>query len=221
MYSGNAGLVHDFRDILEAMRLLKDDPRIFFLFVGDGPQRPRIEAFAAQHGITNFAYRDYVARDQLRLSLSLADVHLLSLRAPFVGIAVPGKLYGIMASGRPALFVGPAQSESAETIDEARCGVVVDPERGDGAERIVRALRGWESDPAAARAVGDRGRAAFLAAYEKDVNCAAFERVIRDTWPQCSPAAVRPAAGRAGAIAEAKRAPAAAAVTEEPTASSV
>jgi glycosyltransferase involved in cell wall biosynthesis len=190
MYSGNAGIVHDFRDILEAMRLLRDDPRIFFLFVGDGPQRARIEAYAAQHRITNFRYRDYFGREQLRHSLSVADVHLISLRAPFVGVSVPGKLYGIMASGRPALFVGPEQSESAETVLEARCGEVVDPERGDGAERIVRALRAWQADPESARAAGARGRAAFLERYELAANCRAFERVIAEAWRGASAGAV-------------------------------
>jgi glycosyltransferase involved in cell wall biosynthesis len=42
MYSGNAGLVHDFGDILAAMRLLRDEPRIYFLFAGGGPRRSEI-----------------------------------------------------------------------------------------------------------------------------------------------------------------------------------
>ena len=57
-YIGNAGLAHDFTDFLDAMRQLRDHPRIFFLFIGSGPQRARIEAFAATHGIKNFLYRD-------------------------------------------------------------------------------------------------------------------------------------------------------------------
>ena len=83
--------------------LLKNDPRIYFLFVGDGPRRAEIERFARENGIGNFQYRGYFGREQLRYSLSMADVHLISLRKEFVGISVPGKLYGIMASGRPAL----------------------------------------------------------------------------------------------------------------------
>ena len=71
MYSGNAGIVHDFGAILEAMRLLRDDPRIFFLFVGDGPRRREVEAFAHREHVTNFAYRDYFPREFLRDSLSV------------------------------------------------------------------------------------------------------------------------------------------------------
>jgi glycosyltransferase involved in cell wall biosynthesis len=186
MYSGNAGIVHDFRDTLEAMRLLKDDPRIFFLFVGDGPRRREIETFAETHRLSNFAYRAYFSREELRYSLSVADVHLISLRAPFVGISVPGKLYGIMASARPALFIGPRRSESAETILEAKCGAVIDPETGDGvgsaSERIVRQLQSWAADPAALRSLGANGRAAFEARYEREPNCEAFANVLRRAW---------------------------------------
>src|SRR5213075_913134 len=109
------------------MRMLKDDPRIYFLFVGDGPRRREIEQFAEENGIRNFEYRGYFSREQLRYSLSVADVHLISLRKEFVGISVPGKLYGIMASARPALFVGPTECESAATISRGTCGAIHDP----------------------------------------------------------------------------------------------
>ena len=52
MYSGNAGVVHDFGAIFEAMRRLRDEPRIYFLFVGDGPRRAEVEAFAQREGLT-------------------------------------------------------------------------------------------------------------------------------------------------------------------------
>ena len=182
MYSGNAGIVHDFRDILEAMRRLKDHPRIYFLFVGGGPRRAAIERFAFEHDVRNFRYLNYFPREQLRFSLPLGDAHLISLREPFVGISVPGKLYGIMGVGRPALFVGPANSESADTVREGGCGAVVDPAAGDAAARIVETLEGWSARPEEARQRGERGRALFLERFERDGNCAEFERVIERNW---------------------------------------
>jgi colanic acid biosynthesis glycosyl transferase WcaI len=182
MYSGNAGLVHEFAPILEAMRLTKDDPRIFWLFVGDGPRRPEIERFIAENAIANATYRGYFPREQLRYSLSVGDAHLISLRPQFVGISVPGKLYGIMASGRPAIFVGPEESESGETIVDAECGVVVDPAGVGAAEQIVETVRDWTADRSAAARVGERGRAAFLSGYEREACCAEWARVILAIW---------------------------------------
>lgn len=184
MYSGNAGIVHDFADVKEAMLRLRNDPLIYFLFVGGGPQRGDIEDFARRHAIENFSYREYFPREQLRYSLAAADAHLITLRAPFVGIAVPGKLYGIMASGRPALFVGPAQCESADAIREAGAGVVIDPASvPDGAGAIVSTIRRWAADAQEAARLGAAGRSAFLARYERLPNCRAFATLIGRTWP--------------------------------------
>src|SRR5690348_8927474 len=178
MYSGNAGIVHEFGPICEAMRLLKDDPRIYFLFVGAGPRRAEIERFAAEHGITNFQYRDYFTRDELRYSLSVADVHLISLKREFVGISVPGKLYGIMASARPALFVGPTACESAETILEADCGAVIEPEKAGAAQRLVEVLAVWRRDESIRAALGENGRSTFLDTFEREPNQRRFSEVI-------------------------------------------
>ncbi|HEX2778780.1 MAG TPA: glycosyltransferase family 4 protein [Gemmatimonadaceae bacterium] len=181
MYSGNAGIVHEFGPILDAMRLTKDDPRIFWLFVGDGPRRGEIERFVRANGITNATYREYFPREQLRYSLSVGDAHLISLRAPFVGISVPGKLYGIMASGRPAIFVGPEASDSGETVIENGCGVVIDPARDDAATVLAGMVRRWAASPAEAARMGEAGRAAFLERFERDARCAQFAELLDTT----------------------------------------
>jgi glycosyltransferase involved in cell wall biosynthesis len=189
MYAGNAGIVHDFRDVLEAMRLRRDDPTLFFLFVGGGPRRAAIEAFAKEHDLRNFAYRDYVSRDEVSVALLMADIHLITLLPAFAGISVPGKLYGIMAASRPALFVGPSACETADTIRDASCGVVIDPAEGPAAGRIVEAIRAWRDDPAAARSAGARGRITYLSRFQRDTNCRAFATVLSRTWPNVIPEA--------------------------------
>ncbi len=183
MYSGNAGIVHDFGDILEAMRRLRDDPDVHFLFVGDGPRRAEIERYVLEHDIRNFEYRGYFAREHLKWSLSVGDAHLISLNRAFVGVSVPGKLYGIMAAGRPALFVGPRHCETGEAVLRAGCGAVIDPQDTDAAGSIVEAILGWRRNSGVAKELGRRARSAFLEAYEREPNCRAFARVIRETWP--------------------------------------
>ena len=185
MYSGNAGIVHDFGAIFEAMRELRDDPRIFFLFVGDGPRRAEVEAFARAERLDNFIYRDYFPRELLRHSLSVADVHLISLRHQFVGVSVPSKLYGAMASGRPIVFLGPRDCETADAIRDARCGITVDPrERGDAGagKQLAEILRGWADVRSVRDELGARGRCTFLERYDHRLSCAAFENIVRSVW---------------------------------------
>ncbi|MEM8599246.1 MAG: glycosyltransferase family 4 protein [Bacteroidota bacterium] len=171
MYSGNAGLAHRFDEVLQAMLQLRDHPQIAFLFVGGGPRRPEIEAFIEEHGLANAQYLDYFPREQLAYSLSTANVHLLTLRDDMAGIAAPGKLYGIMAAGRPTLMVGPKVSEPGLLIEREAVGTVVDTT--DAATRtpaaataaIVAALEAMAADVTATQRVGQHARAVFEASY--------------------------------------------------------
>ncbi len=183
MYSGNAGLAHRFDEVLEAMRRLKDDPRFFFLFVGDGPRRAEIERFAREHEVPNFRYLDYFPREALAGSLSIGDAHLLTLRDDMAGLAVPSKLYGIMAAGRPVLVVGPTASEPAATVLRFGAGAVVDPEAPgsgglDHAGTVVEVLREWAGSPRLRRSLGARGRAAFLARFERERGCRSWAELL-------------------------------------------
>ena len=182
-YSGNAGLAHRFDEILEAIARLASDGRFRFLFAGDGPRRPAIERFMAERGIKNFNYLPYFRRRDVRHWLSMPDVHLASLRPEFAGISVPGKLYGIMAAARPVLFVGPTASETAETIRNARCGEVIDPEAiRDPVGEIVRKLEAWARNRSDRLNCGRNGRDAFLNDFEKGRCCSRLEAAIRHHW---------------------------------------
>jgi len=190
-YIGNAGLAHDFTDMLDAMRQLRDHPRIFFLFVGSGPQRARIEAFAATQGIKNFLYRDYYPRELINSVYGLADVHVVTLGAPFVGIAIPTKCYVSMATARPVLFIGPERSESADAIRDSSGGAVVDPAVPGASTRVAALLRAWSDDPAQSAATGARGRAYVLERHDRDANCRAIESIISERWTADEHAALK------------------------------
>lgn len=178
MYSGNAGLVHRFEEILAAAaRLEREAPDVLFAFVGGGPRRPEIEAAARERGLANVWFGDYVPRSELSRSLSAADVHFMSLRPEQTGIAVPGKLQGILASARPVLFVGAERCESADTIRAARAGFTFTPGEGDALADAILALR---ADPERRALMGERGRAAFLETFEQRRCCEAWRGLLEE-----------------------------------------
>jgi glycosyltransferase involved in cell wall biosynthesis len=175
MYSGNMGLAHSFDEFLEAARRLRERSDIRFLFVGCGPRSAEVRDVMEREGLSNIRMLDYVERGDLHLSLSAADVHLISMRPEMTGIVVPGKLYGIMAAARPALFVGPSHCESADTIRRAGCGFTVAPGDADG---VVSALTTLAADANLARQMGQKGRLAFLAEHERNLCCYRWLEVV-------------------------------------------
>ncbi|QDU67137.1 glycosyltransferase family 4 protein [Engelhardtia mirabilis] len=178
MYSGNAGLVHQFEELLDAaQRLDREAPEVLFAFVGGGPRRPEIEAQARALGLSNVSFADYVPREQLSHSLCAADVHFMSLRPEQTGVAVPGKLQGILASARPVLFVGAERCESADTIRDARAGLTFTP--GDG-QALADAILALRAEPDRRRMMGERGRAAFLETFEQGRCCEAWRLLLEE-----------------------------------------
>jgi glycosyltransferase involved in cell wall biosynthesis len=183
MYSGNAGLGHRFDKVLGAAKHFDGHPDIHFLFVGNGPRREEIETFARQNALTNLTYLDYFPRDQIKYSLSLADVHLLTLRRSFAGIAVPGKLYGILAAGRPVLMVGPEASDSAATIQRHEVGTVVDPGQyeadGEATDAVIETITHFYENPDRRRALGERGCEVFLERFEQEQCCDQWDALLQ------------------------------------------
>jgi glycosyltransferase involved in cell wall biosynthesis len=181
MYSGNAGVAHRFDEVLAAMKRLDGHPHIRFVFVGEGPRKARIERFAVREGLSNFRYLPYFPREQLKYSLSLADVHLLTLREAMAGIAVPGKLYNIMAAGRPVVMVGPENSEPAETIQEGGVGFVIDPAQSESpVQKVYDTILRLYCDGHKQRQLGEKGRKVFLESYERGVTCQSWQQVLRN-----------------------------------------
>jgi hypothetical protein len=91
---------------------------------------------------------------------------------------VPGKLYGIMASGRPAIFIGPLASDTGETVAKHDVGIVVEPGDPKAPELIVETLVRWTQEPGELQALGARARYAFLHGFERTSQCEAFASVI-------------------------------------------
>ncbi|NGP53790.1 glycosyltransferase family 4 protein [Thioalkalivibrio sp. XN8] len=143
LYSGNMGVSHSFSDVLEAARRLKELPDIVFLFIGDGSRRKEISEWQQRFGLENVRLLPFQPNERLAESLSLGDVHFLSLRAGFEGLAVPSKAYGALAAGRPILYQGESTGEIARMVLEEEIGCVVPL---DDPDTLVTAVRRYYED---------------------------------------------------------------------------
>ena len=164
LYSGNLGLTHDFDTVLAAADQLRDDPRVLFAFVGAGPRLSYVDRRSKELALPNLEVRRPVPRDLLGQSLSAGDVHLITLRSDVAGLVVPSKIYGILAAGRPTLYVGPAEGEVFEIISTNRCGAHVP--NGDAAA-LVAAIQRYRTDDVLRQEEGDRARKVFESRFTK------------------------------------------------------
>lgn len=169
MYSGNLGLAHPFEAMLDAAERLQPAlPRMEFVLVGDGPRLPWVREEVARRQLSHVRFLPFQPREKLGQSLAAADIHLASMKQNLCGLVVPSKVYGVLAAGRPCVFLGPEASEPAQFILEHGCGSVL--ENATGA-RLAACLAQWATNAgllqqAQRRAKSMAGRVGLSAAVE-------------------------------------------------------
>jgi glycosyltransferase involved in cell wall biosynthesis len=174
-YSGNLGRVHEFDTILSAAAKLKSEPRIVFLVVGRGPRLAQVQERVKRDGLSNVLFKEHQERGLLAQSLGAADVHLSVLRPGFEGLVHPSKLYGIMAAGRPTLFVGDLRGETASILEATGAGISVATGDAEGLAKEILAMR---DDPTGRAAMGQRARKAFDERYSMPLALARWQALL-------------------------------------------
>ncbi len=162
LYSGNIGRAHDVSTMVSAARRLADRTDIAFVFQGEGNKRAELEL--GTRGLANVRFVPYQPREKLAESLSAADVHLVTLSSNVLGLLEPSKLYGVMAAGRPAIYVGPDRAEVARTILAERIGACLS--NGDVAG-LMGAITRRVADPGLCHEEGTRARQAIDHEYDR------------------------------------------------------
>lgn len=154
LYGGTHGYAHALEYVLEAARLLADEPDLHFLFVGGGSEKARLVKVARDLRLGNVTFHDAVPEPQMVRFLSIALCGLVPQRdVPLFRGNRPAKMFSIMASATPVVFAG--RGEAATIVEQAEAGLVAPPQ---DARSLAAAIQRLSSDPALAAALGQHGR---------------------------------------------------------------
>ena len=193
-YSGNLGRNHNVECLIEAAKLVSDDSRIVFQFIGGGAKKSIVEKAIREAGLTNVQCLPLQPIADLAAVLSAAQLGVVALGEAFTGLSVPSKTYGIMASGVPILAILDERSEIGRTISEHHCGVVLPRADGAAVAAIVRQLAG---DPARFASLGDNGRRAFLKNYTLSKAADRYSAALEGVFGDAARERIAPVAQRA------------------------
>jgi len=164
-YSGNFGRAHEFETLIAAASLLNDDRRVAFLMTGGGAKNAPLRQAVERAGLIGFHFQGYQPRALRSDTMAAADVHMVSLLPSIEGLIVPSKVYGILAAGRPVLFVGDRDGEIARLIRLHDCGVTVAVGDGHG---FAAALLELQADSIRREAMGANARRLAVTRFTSD-----------------------------------------------------
>ena len=123
-YSGNLGRGHDVSTISRTIKLLAREEKIAFLFIGGGSGLIELKETLGDC-CANVIFKPYQDRSLLNEALSVADIHIISLKSELEALMVPSKVYGILSVGKPILYIGNKNGEIATLVERNFCGYVI------------------------------------------------------------------------------------------------
>jgi len=104
-YFGNMGTAQDMATILNAIRSVKENKNIHFLFAGHGNKMDELRKSVYDEELKNVTIYDYLHGEDYTDAQSISDGFIVSLEEGLDGLCVPSKTYSYMSAGRPIISI--------------------------------------------------------------------------------------------------------------------
>ena len=163
-YFGNMGTMQDMDTILGAIRQLRQDDTVFFLFAGHGNKMEKLKQIAEEEKLPNISICNFLHGKDFQDALDISDCAFVSLEKGATGLCVPSKTYSYMMQGLPLLAI----------MDP--CDIVSDVETGAGrwvrngeSELLVKHIKDMQADPALRQSMAETCRNLYLENYTTEI----------------------------------------------------
>ena len=172
LYSGSLGYSSNLETAIDAMARLQDAREAKLVIVGEGVKKSALEARAATLGLDNVIFKPLQPRVRVPEVLAAADLSLVTLSETGGRVSTQGKLYSLLAAGRPVLAIAPAGNDARRIVDEAGCGWGLDTGDVTGVEQLVRSAMSARDE---LQRKGTAARDSFERLYSLDICARRFE----------------------------------------------
>jgi glycosyltransferase involved in cell wall biosynthesis len=182
LYAGAHGMSNDLGMLLEAARLLRGTD-VQVVLVGDGKEKPGLQARAGELGLSNVSFLASVPKRDMPAVLAGADACIAILKPlEAYQTTYPNKVFDYMAAGRPVLLA--IDGVIREVVEAAGCGIFARP--GD-AVALAAGIRTLASDRESARRMGASGRYYLEQNFSRERIAGQLLEVLTSTAEERSP----------------------------------
>ena len=164
-YFGNMGIAQDLETIINAIKNLKEDNSIQFIFAGHGNKMELLKNIVENEKLENVYIYDFLHSDDFEAALNISDCFLVSLEEGLTGLAVPSKTYSYMKAGKPVIAIIGENSDIARDLIDNNAGFVIQVGESDKLENTITELR---TNKEKQKLMGENCRKVFLEKYTKE-----------------------------------------------------
>jgi glycosyltransferase involved in cell wall biosynthesis len=174
IHTGSLGLANSLDFILDGAERLLEDGSIHFLFVGNGPEKPRLMSEVSRRNLRNVHFLSPVPKAALPRFLRRADLGILCVKpSPLTYIFLQNKFFDYLACGCPVIVN--FEGEAREYVEPVNAGVFVPP--GD-VEALSSAIRKLAANRDSARNMRAHARQLAERNFSWDYKAAEYREII-------------------------------------------
>lgn len=164
VYAGIIGHAQGLDVVLEAAAILKNNPSIKFILVGDGPEKARLDNLKATMQLSNVHFTGAVNKADMPYIIQAANAAVVPLKKLdlFLG-AIPSKIFENLAFEKP-LLLGVDGEARQLFINEAKAGLYFEPEN---ASELAHQTNYLAENLQQAAAFGKNGREYALQYFDR------------------------------------------------------
>jgi colanic acid biosynthesis glycosyl transferase WcaI len=175
-YAGNMGPGQDLETFIEAATLLQNERHIHFMMMGGGMLQAELEQKVSERALANFTFLPHQPYSLVTQIYAASDLNLVPQAPGITDVAVPSKVYRIMACGRPVLASTFPNSDLARLVEEACCGLVT---RAGAPQSLAGTILETARQPDRLRAMGEAGRQHVVVHYSRQTVARRYHELVR------------------------------------------
>lgn len=122
IYGGNLGRPQGIDFLMECLQSRQDDPKTFFLIVGDGTEYKRLEEYSVNMKQGNFKLMRRIPKEEYDMVVAACDVGLIFLDHRFTIPNFPSRLLGYLQAKLPILACTDPNTDIGDIISEGGFG---------------------------------------------------------------------------------------------------
>lgn len=175
-YAGIIGHAQGLEIILNAAKSLQSEPNVKFILLGEGPEKERLKAMAAEMKLHNVTFLDAIPKTAMPAFVKMIDASVIPLRRLelFKG-AIPSKIFESLAMEKPILLG--VEGEALDLfIRNGGAGLGFVPE---DVNSLVAQIRLMMSQPALFEQMGAFGRKYVAENFERDSIAESFYMLLK------------------------------------------
>lgn len=154
LYAGAHGMSNDLNVVLDAADLMRNQPNLVIVLLGDGKEKPILLARAQALDLKNVVFLPPLPKSEIPGALASADACLAILKPlELYKTTYPNKVFDYMAAGKPVLLA--IDGVIRHLVEQANAGLFINP--GDPSA-LADGIHQLMADKAVAQTMGESGR---------------------------------------------------------------